>query len=310
MTKITQLRIGTRGSPLALAQAEIVRVRLAIVHGLDPAAIEIMVVRTSGDTIRDRLLADAGGKGLFTKEIEEALLAGIVDLAVHSAKDVPAFLPAGLVLAAFPPRGDARDAFVSARANSLRSLPAGSTVGTSSVRRVALARRLRPDLEMKLLRGNVQTRLDKIASGTLDAAILALAGLERLALADRATDVLDPATFPPAVGQGAIAVEIRADDRKIAALVAPIDHASTATALAAERAFLAALDGSCRTPIAGHAREANGRLQFHGLVIAPDGSGAVETTREGPAADALRLGTDAGRELRARAPAGVLSATA
>jgi hydroxymethylbilane synthase len=307
MTQSSKLRIGTRGSPLALAQAKIVRARLAAAHGLDPEVLEIIVVRTTGDRVLDRPLADAGGKGLFTKEIEEALAAGTIDLAVHSAKDVPTFLPPGLVLAAFPPRADARDAFVSARAGSLGSLSAGASVGTSSVRREALTRRLRPDLQVKLLRGNVHTRLDKIASGAIDAAILALSGLERLGLASRATEVLDPATFPPAVGQGAIAVEIRADDRRTAVLVAAIDDPATATALATERAFLAALDGSCRTPIAGHARVTHGHVRFHGLVIAPDGTGAVETTREGPEADAVKLGTDAGRELRARAPKGVLS---
>ena len=306
MTQFSKLRIGTRGSPLALAQAEIVRARLAAIHGLDLGLLEIVTVRTTGDTIRDRPLAAAGGKGLFTKEIEEALIAGRIDLAVHSAKDVPTFLPPGLVLAAFPPRGDARDAFVSASANSLRSLAAGASIGTSSVRREALTRRLRPDLEMKLLRGNVQTRLDKVASGAIDAAILALAGLERLGLESHATELLDPATFPPAAGQGAIAVEIRADDRRIAALVAAIDDPATATALATERAFLAALGGSCQTPVAGHASVANGRVRFHGLVIAPNGTGAVETSREGPEADAVKLGTDAGRELRARAPAGAL----
>jgi len=307
MTQSSKFRIGTRGSPLALAQAKIVRARLAAAHGLDPEALEIVVVRTTGDRVLDRPLADAGGKGLFTKEIEEALAAETIDLAVHSAKDVPTFLPRGLVLAAFPPRADARDAFVSARAGTLGSLAAGASVGTSSVRREALTRRLRSDLRVELLRGNVHTRLDKIASGAIDAAILALAGLERLGLAGRATELLDPATFPPAVGQGAIAVEIRADDRRSASLVAAIDDPATATALATERAFLAALDGSCRTPIAGHARVTQGHVRFHGLVIAPDGTGAVETTREGPVADAVKLGTDAGRELRARAPKGVLS---
>lgn len=307
MTKSTPLRIGTRGSPLALAQTEIVRTCLAAAHGLDLAAIEIVVMRTSGDAVLDRPLAELGGKGLFTKEIEEALLAGAIDLAVHSAKDVPTFLPAGLTLAAFPPRGDPRDAFVCARADSLASLPAGATIGTDSVRRAALTRRLRSDLEVKSLRGNVHTRIEKVATGALDAAILAVAGLQRLGLGDRATEVLDPATFPPAVGQGAIAIEIRADDRKTAELVRTIDDASTSIALSAERAFLAALDGSCRTPIAGHAVVVKGRVRFHGLVIAPDGTASVEATREGPVADAKELGADAGQELRARAPAGVLT---
>jgi hydroxymethylbilane synthase len=307
MSRSQKLRIGTRGSALALAQTEIVRARLAAAHALDAAAFEIVIVRTSGDTIRDRPLADAGGKGLFTKEIEEALIAGKIDLAVHSAKDVPTFLPAGLLLAAFPPRADPRDVFVGTRARSLAALPAGAAVGTSSVRREALVRRMRPDLQVRLFRGNVETRLGKVENGAIDGAILALAGLQRLGMAGRASELLDPSVFPPSPGQGAIAVEIRADDRPTAALVAVIDDAATATALATERAFLAALDGSCRTPIAGHATVTGGHVRFHGLVIAPDGTGAVETTREGAAADAVRLGTDAGRELRARAPAGVLA---
>lgn len=310
MSDRTKLRIGTRGSPLARAQTERVRAQLAAAHGLDPATIEVVVIRTSGDAIRDRPLADAGGKGLFTKEIEEALLAGKIDLAVHSAKDVPTFLPGGLALAAYPERADPRDVLVSERADRLAALARGSVIGSASVRREALIRRLRPDLEVKLLRGNVHTRLEKVANGSFDAAVLALAGLQRLGLADRAKEVLDPETFPPSVGQGAIAIEARADDRATLELVAAIDDAPTSTALAAERAFLAELDGSCRTPIAGHARLADGRLHFRGLVISPDGREAVETTREGSPGDAARLGADAGRELKKRAPASVLASLA
>jgi hydroxymethylbilane synthase len=307
MTDRSRLRIGTRGSPLARAQTDIVRARLVAANRLDPAAIEVVTISTSGDAVRDRPLAEAGGKGLFTKEIEEALLSGEIDLAVHSAKDVPTFLPEGLVLAAFPERADPRDAFVSDNFARLEDMPAGAVVGSASVRREALVRRLRPDVVVKLLRGNVNTRLEKVANGAFDAAVLALAGLERLGLSARAKEVLDPEIFPPSVGQGAIAIEIRAGDAKAATLAAAIDDAPTSTALAAERAFLAELDGSCRTPIAGHARIVKGRLRFHGLVISPDGREAVETAREGLPADAARLGADAGRELKIRAPAGVLA---
>jgi hydroxymethylbilane synthase len=310
MAKARQIRIGTRGSPLALAQCETVRARLAAANAIDPEAIEVVVIRTSGDQVRDRPLAEAGGKGLFTKEIEEALLAEAIDLAVHSAKDVPTFLPYGLALAAYPERADPRDAFVSERAGSLASLRSGAVVGSASVRREALLRRLRPDVDVKLLRGNVQTRLEKVANGQFDATVLALAGLQRLGLAAQANEIFDPDTFPPSVGQGALAIEIRAGDSTAERHAASIDDARTSIALTTERAFLAELDGSCRTPIAGHARLIDGRLHFHGLVISPDGREAVETRRIGLPADAAALGADAGQELRRRAPAGVLAALA
>ena len=284
------------------------RTRIAAANGLDPEAIEIAVIRTTGDTVRDRPLADLGGKGLFTKEIEEALIAGSIDLAVHSAKDVPTFLPAGLTLAAYPEREDPRDVFVSGE--PLAALPAGAVVGTASVRREALVRRLRPDIEVKLLRGNVHTRLEKVANGTFQGTVLALAGLKRLGLESQARELFDPSVFPPSVGQGAIAVEIRAIDRATAALVAAIDDPATSIALAAERAFLAELDGSCRAPIAGHARIDGGRLHFYGLLISADGRESVETTREGSDSDAAKLGADAGRELKRRASAALLSVLA
>jgi hydroxymethylbilane synthase len=308
MTNRPRLRIGTRGSPLARAQAEYVRARIADRNGLDADAIEIVVIRTTGDTVRDWPLADLGGKGLFTKEIEEALLADRIDLAVHSAKDVPTFLPDGLMLAAFPPREDPRDVFISK--TSLAALPAGAIVGTASVRREALLRRLRPDIEVKLLRGNVHRRLEKVADGTFHGTVLALAGLKRLGLDSQAREMLDPSVFPPSIGQGAIAVEIRAGDRETGALVAAIDDAPTSFALAAERAFLAELDGSCRAPIAGHARIDQGHLQFYGLLISPDGRESVETTREGAPPDGAELGADAGRELKRRASAALLSVLA
>lgn len=295
------LRIGSRGSPLALAQAQELRRRLAAAHAMDPAGLVVEVIRTSGDVIQDRPLADAGGKALFTKEIEEALLAGRIDVAVHSAKDLPTVLPPGLVLAACLPREDARDAFISRKARSIAALPQGAVLGTASLRRQAMVKRLRPDLRVETLRGNVETRLKKIAQGAADATLLALAGLRRLGLERAATAILDIEEFLPAVGQGAIAIETRQDDEPTRTLVAAIDHAETTTALTAERAFLAMLDGSCRTPIAGHATLAKGWLRFHGMIIRPDGSEAFETRREGAAADAVALGADAGRELKGRA---------
>jgi hydroxymethylbilane synthase len=297
------IRIGTRGSPLALKQAEEVRRALVAVHGFDPAAIAVQVIRTTGDRIQDRSLADAGGKGLFTKEIEEALLANAIDIAVHSAKDLPTWLPAGLELTACLPREDVRDVFVSREAATIADLPQGAVVGTAAPRRRAVVKRLRPDVEVVTFRGNVETRLRKLEDGQVDATLLALAGLKRLGRADVATAMLSVDDFPPAVGQGVIAIEARAEDARMRALLAMIGDADTATALATERAFLAALDGSCRTPIAGYARVEAGRVHFRGLIIRPDGSEMHETTRMGMAADAVALGTDAGNELKRRAPA-------
>jgi hydroxymethylbilane synthase len=297
------LVIGTRGSPLALVQARQVRDRLAAAHGFGADDTEIEVIRTTGDMIRDRPLADLGGKGLFTKEIEEALIAGAVDLAVHSAKDMPTALPPGLTIAAVLPREDPRDAFISRKAKALRDLPAGAKIGTASLRRQALARRLRPDLVVVPLRGNVETRLRKLDAGEVDATLLALAGLKRLGRADAATAVFAVDEFLPAVGQGIIAIEAREDDARTLARLAAVNHPDSAVALACERAFLTVLDGSCRTPIAGHATVAAGRLTFRGLIARPDGSEAFEAVREGAVADAVALGADAGRELKARAGA-------
>jgi hydroxymethylbilane synthase len=297
-------RIGTRGSPLALAQAAQVRARLAPVLGVAPEAIVQTVIRTTGDAIQDRTLAQAGGKGLFTKEIEDALLAGTIDLAVHSAKDMPTALPDGLVIAAVLPREDPRDVFISHRAARLRELAAGAVVGTASLRRAAIVKHLRPDLEVVPLRGNVETRLRKLSDGAVDATLLALAGLNRLGLASAATAIFPVEEFLPAVGQGIVAIETRADDAATRALLAAIDHAESAIALTAERAFLTVLDGSCRTPIAGHATLAGARLSFRGLIARPDGSASFEASRAGTAADAAALGADAGRELKARAGPG------
>ena len=298
------LRIGSRGSPLALAQAREVQSRLAAACGLAAERIEIRTIRTTGDAIQDRTLADAGGKGLFSKEIEEALIAGAIDLAVHSSKDMPTVLPAGLVLAAFLPREDARDALICRprpAVRALRDLPQRAVVGTASLRRQALIKHARPDLAIVPLRGNVETRLRKVEAGEVDAAVLAVAGLKRLGLLAAATAVLEVDEFLPAVAQGAIGIEIRADDAATRALVAAIDDADTATAVAAERAFLAVLDGSCRTPIAGHARLADGTLRFRGMIAKTDGSAAVTVARQGAPADAAALGADAGRDLKGRA---------
>jgi hydroxymethylbilane synthase len=295
------LRLGTRGSPLALAQAEMVRKAIAAAHGFAADLIELVVIRTSGDRIQDRPLAEAGGKGLFTKEIEEALSDGRIDLAVHSSKDMPTVLPDGLILTAFLPREDVRDVLVARTAKSLDALPRGARVGTASLRRQAQLLRKRRDLEVVALRGNVETRLRKIGEGEADATLLALAGLKRLGLVDAATAVLEVDEFLPAVGQGAIGIETRANDDKTRALLEAIDHADTATALACERSFLAVLDGSCRTPIAGHASVAGGKVEFRGMVLKPDGSEAFEAARSGATVDAAALGADAGRELKRRA---------
>ncbi|MEJ8574860.1 hydroxymethylbilane synthase [Microbaculum marinum] len=291
------IRIATRGSPLALAQAEEVAARLRAAHGLAESDIAVVAMKTTGDRIQDRTLAEAGGKGLFTKEIEEALIDGRADLAVHSAKDVPTWLPDGLVLSAFLPREDVRDAFICRIAGSLAELPAGAIVGTASLRRQALVLRARPDLEVVTLRGNVQTRLRKLEAGTVHATLLALAGLKRLHAEAEAAALFDPQTFPPALGQGAIAVETRADDSRVNDLVAAINHADTAAALTCERSFLDVLDGSCRTPIAGHAAVHDGRLRFGGLVISHDGQTSFAAERSGSAAEAEALGRSAAREI-------------
>ena len=295
------LLIGTRGSPLALWQARHVRALLMAAHGLSEGDIELSTITTSGDRIADKPLRDFGGKGLFTKEIDEALLSGAVDLAVHSMKDLPTVLPEGLIVAAVLPRADVRDAFISTKAPSLAKLAPGSVVGTSSLRRAAQVRRLRPDLEIIDLRGNVDTRLRKLNEGAADATLLALAGLERLGLASHVTAILPTSEMLPAVAQGAIGVAARSDDDKTRARLAKLNDARSATAVACERAFLARLDGSCKTPIAGLAEIEEGVLRFRGLILTPDGaeSHGIEVT--GEAAHARNIGTDAGEELLARA---------
>jgi hydroxymethylbilane synthase len=293
-------RIGTRGSPLALAQAHMVQAHLAAAHGVPKEAVEIHVIKTTGDAIQDRPLSEVGGKGLFTKEIEQALLDNEIDLAVHSSKDMVTVLPPGLVLAACLEREDPRDALVSLKAKSIAELPQGATMGSASLRRQAQIKLMRPDINVVSLRGNVGTRLQKLSDGVADATILALAGLKRLGLADKATAILDPQQFLPAVGQGAIGIEIRDSDAATRKCVNAINHAATLTCVIAERAFLAVLDGSCKTPIAGHATLDGGTLSFRGLIAKPDGSAFFETSRKGSAADAARLGADAGNELKQR----------
>src|SRR4029453_3592544 len=259
------LKIGTRGSPLALAQAHETQARLMEAHGMPAEEFEVVVISTSGDRIQDRPLSEAGGKGLFTKEIEEALLARQIDIAVHSSKDMPTRLPDGLELSAFLPREDARDAFVGKAAKAIGELPRGAKVGTSSLRRQALIRRMRPDLDVVMFRGNVQTRLRKLEEGVAEGTILAHAGLKRLGLGHVVTDLMPLDAFPPAPGQGAIGIETRIGDSAVEQMLTAINAVPTGQALACERAFLAALDGSCRTPIAGYATIADGTLTFAGL---------------------------------------------
>ena len=301
------LRIGTRGSPLALVQAEAVRAAVVLASGLGADSIAIVPIRTSGDRITDRPLAEAGGKGLFTKEIDEALLDGRVDIGVHSAKDMATRLPDGIAVAACLERNDVRDAFVSPSFASLAELPPGAVVGTSSLRRRALVLRMRPDLAVTDLRGNVETRLRKITDGEAHATILAAAGLKRLGLAGRIADFLDADTWVPAPGQGAIAIAARANDEATRALLARIDHRTTSQALAAERAFLSVLDGSCRTPIGGLARIDGERLTLRGMIVKPDGSEAHEREGHGPVDDAEAIGRDVAAELLARGGSGFFS---
>jgi hydroxymethylbilane synthase len=306
MTSSAIFTLGARGSPLALAQANEARRRLAEAHGWEIERIALKVIRTSGDAIQDRPLAEAGGKGLFTKEIDAALLAGAIDAAVHSAKDLPSLMPNGVAIGAYLPREDVRDVLISVLADTIEGLPRGATFGAASLRRQAQALRLRPDLRPALLRGNVETRLGKAESGAVGATLLALAGLKRLGLAHRARAVLDVDKFLPAPGQGAIAITARTTDTRALAALQPTSDSETMAALTAERAFLAELEGSCRTPIAGLALLEAGRLKLRGEVLRLDGSERFDIAAEGAPSDAERLGREAGRALAARLPEGVL----
>lgn len=304
MSDPTSLVIGTRASPLAMAQAHETRARLASALGWDEERLILRPMVSTGDRVQDRSLAASGGKGLFTKELDEALLAGAVDLAVHSAKDLPTILPDGLAIGGYLPREDPRDVLVSPLADTIAGLPAGATVGSASLRRQAIVLRARPDLQVALLRGNVGTRLDRVARGEIGATLLALAGLKRLGLEAHASAILTTDEVLPAVGQGAIAIVVRSGDRRVLDAVDRIRDEPTGQALAAERAYLAVLDGSCRTPIAGHAAQGRDGFSFRGLVLRPDGREATEVAASGAAADAERLGREAGLDLRARLPAG------
>ena len=300
---VRPLRIGTRGSPMALRQTAIVRDRLIAAHPELAAAgaVEIVTIRTTGDRVQNRLLAEIGGKGLFAKEIEEALLAGRIDLAVHSLKDLETWLPDGLVIACVPPRDDPRDAFVSASGASLASLPRGAKIGTASLRRQAQLLRHRRDLSIVPIRGNVNTRLSKMEAGEVDALILALCGLVRLDLRRHATEILPREVMLPAVGQAALAVECRTADEMVCRLVEPLHDPISAACVAAERAMLAALDGSCRTPIAGFAEIDGERLTIEGLLLNEDGSREIRGRFQGGIDDAAVLGAALGEDLRSRA---------
>jgi hydroxymethylbilane synthase len=315
LRSLGMMTLGTRGSPLALAQAHMTAAGLGAswpgAEGRGEAAIAIEIIKTSGDRIQDRALAEAGGKGLFTKEIDEAQLAGTVDIAVHSAKDLPTQLPEGLIIAGYLPREDVRDALITRHGAKhgagLAALPQGARIGSASLRRRAQLLRLRPDLHPELLRGNVATRIAKVREGGIDATLLALAGLKRLGLAHEADAALDLGDFLPAVGQGAIALVTRTGDARSLDAVRHIACADTFHALAAERAFLTVLDGSCRTPIAGHAVISGGELHLRGEVLTPDGKAFASGERRGAVSDAARLGHDLGLEIKARAPLGALS---
>jgi hydroxymethylbilane synthase len=298
------LRVGTRGSPLALAQAEETRARLAAAHGLPVEAFEIVKIRTTGDRVTDRPLKEIGGKGLFTKEIEEALLAGRIDVAVHSMKDMEVAQPAGLALDTFLPRQDPRDAFVAPAGGRLAGLRQGATVGTSSLRRRAQLLHRRPDLRVVEFRGNVQTRLRKLSEGVAEATLLAMAGLNRLGLPDVPATPIPADEMLPAVAQGAIGIERRADDGRVAALLEAVHDGATGLRVTAERAFLARLDGSCETPIAGLAELDGGGLRLRGEILRPDGSEAVADEVGGAAEDGAALGRGLAEELLARAGPG------
>ncbi|MBB4350938.1 hydroxymethylbilane synthase [Aliirhizobium cellulosilyticum] len=297
-------RIGTRGSPLALAQAHETRSRLMAAHGLPEEMFEVVVLSTTGDRITDRSLSEIGGKGLFTQELEEQLSSGELDIAVHSSKDMPTKLPDGLHIAAYLPREDFRDAFIGRTASTLKALPDGATVGTASLRRQALIRRLRPDIQLTIFRGSVGTRLRKLDEGQVDATLLAFAGLKRLSMEEVVTELLDPADFPPAPAQGAICVESRIGDPRTDALIVPINDRLTYDAVTCERAFLAALDGSCRTPIGGFAICDGDHLKFSGLILTPDGRREHAIEVEGKRSDAEALGLRAGEAVRAAAGPG------
>ncbi|MEL7025940.1 MAG: hydroxymethylbilane synthase [Pseudomonadota bacterium] len=298
------LKIGTRGSPLALAQAHETRQRLQLAFSLPDDAFEIVIIKTTGDLIIDRPLKEIGGKGLFTKEIEEALLVGGIDIAVHSMKDMPVMQPDGLLLDTYLPREDVRDAFVAPDGGTLEALVAGTKVGTSSLRRRAQLLNKRPDLEVVEFRGNVQTRLKKLNEGVAACTFLAMAGLNRLKMTKVPKTAIEPEVMLPAVAQGAIGIERRAEDTQTAALLEALHDGPTGIRLAAERAFLAELDGSCETPIAGLAEADGGTLRLRGEILRPDGSEAHSDDWTAPIEDAEELGRTLAKELLSRSGPG------
>ncbi|WP_340288100.1 hydroxymethylbilane synthase [Sulfitobacter pontiacus] len=298
------MRIGTRGSPLAMAQAYETRARLAAAFEIPQAAFEIVVIKVTGDVIQDRPLKDIGGKGLFTREIEEDLLAGKIDIAVHSMKDMPTIQPGGLLLDTYLPREDPRDAFVAPTLSALDQLAEGAVVGTSSLRRRAQLLHQRPDLQVVEFRGNVQTRLKKLADGVAECTFLAVAGLNRLGMQHVPATPIDNTLMLPAVAQGAIGIERRAGDLDTEAMLAAIHDTPTGQRLAAERAFLLTLDGSCETPIAGLATLDGDTLHLRGQVLRPDGSEAIAGDRSGPIAQGGQMGVDLAQDLLAQAGPG------
>lgn len=303
-TPAKPLKIGTRGSPLALWQAHATRARLMAAFGLPEAAFQIVVIKVTGDQIQDKALREIGGKGLFTREIEEALLDGGIDIAVHSMKDMPTAQPEGLVLDCYLERADVRDAFVSPRFGSIAELPQGATVGSSSLRRRAQLALRRPDLRLVEFRGNVQTRMRKLDEGVADATFLAMAGLTRLGMAGVARGAIAPEEMLPAVAQGAIGIERRVADARVAGMLARVHHGETGLRLAAERSFLATLDGSCETPIAGLAVLDGSALWLRGEILRPDGSASVAGERRGPVGQGAEVGRALAEELLGRAGPG------
>ena len=311
MTDSDVFRIGTRGSPLALAQTNHV---VELLKEANPqlkerGAVETIIIKTTGDRVQDVLLAQLGGKGLFTKELDEAMLDRRIDIAIHSMKDVPTFLPVGITLHAILPREDVRDAFISRSAKSISELRRGARVGTASTRRKAQVLKLRPDLEVVPLRGNVDTRLKKLADGEVEATFLAFAGLKRLMRDSEVTSLVDPSDMLPAVGQGALAATCRDEDKRAQVYLSALTHWPTAVSVSAERAMLAGLDGSCQTPIAGLAEtDGAGTLRIRGLIARPDGTETAEAECQGPEAEADDLGRKLAEELLLKAGPGMIQA--
>jgi hydroxymethylbilane synthase len=296
------LRLGSRGSPLAMAQTLMTRAALMALTGEGEERFPLTIIKTTGDKITDRALSESGGKGLFTKEIDEAQLANEIDLSIHSGKDLPTRLPDGLIEAGYLKRADVRDAFIGHAVKRLTDLPKGARLGTASLRRGAQAKRLRPDLDIVLIRGNVETRLRKVAEGEFDGTLLAMAGLTRLGLLEHVHEILDAQAFLPAVAQGAIGIVIRSGDADAADLAGRIVDTATSIAVTAERAFLRMLDGSCRTPIAGYAMAADGAVSLEGQVLSLDGATVFEDRHAGLVGAAGAVGEALGLRLKERLP--------